>query len=260
MRSEDIGLGVYGDGRYLSVWTMVDGYPRCPSPALVLGSALVAEVAATIAGNRAVAAVAARAEAVEAATLLAAQAPPPEMLDGLDAAGEPVLLPNPAHDAWTAAVALVAAAVDDGALQYLLRTRAGALALAVDVEGQPAEAPYVLDLPPVPDLDPLAETADWDGAAWTVRALTPPEAATWPLQAPPVPATVTRTQLRLALAARSLLETVDAAVTLTGDMELVERWGAASMERDSPHLAAMAAGLGLSAADVDDIFRQAAGL
>ncbi|MFV3077513.1 hypothetical protein [Niveispirillum fermenti] len=257
MRSEGIGLGVYGGGRYLSVWSIVGGYPRCPSPALVLGTAQAAQVAATIAVNRAVAAICARAEVVEAAARLAAtDAPPETIITGPD--GEPEEAANPAYAAWVAAGQLLDDAAGDDDLQHLLRTRAG---IPPDGDGEGVvEQPWSLSLPPAPDMDPLAQTADWDGSAWAVRDLTPEEQAIWPLRPPPVPATVTRVQLRLALAARNLLDIVDSAVTLTGDMELVERWGAASMERDSPHLASMAAGLGLTAGDVDDIFRQAAGL
>lgn len=258
MRSNDIGLGLYGGGRYLSVWSMVDGHPRCPSPALVLGAAPAAEVAATIAVNRAVAAICARAEAVEAAARLAATDAPPGTIIIAGPDGEPEEAANPAYAAWVAAGQVLDDAAGDDDLQRLLRTRAG---IPPDGDGEGvAEQPWSLSLPPVPDLDTLAQTAEWDGAGWVVRGLTPEEAAIWPLRPPPVPATVTRTQLRLALAARGLLETVDAAVTLTGDMELVERWGAAAMERDSPHLAAMAAGLGLTAGDIDDIFRQAAAI
>lgn len=256
-RSIDIGIGLYGDGRYLSVWSMVDGYPRCQVPALVLGTDDPAAVAAAIAVNRAVADIAGRAEAVEAAALLSVREPPPETVLSAGPDGEAVEIDNPDWLAWVDACALVADAAGDDDLQHLLRTRAGTL--TVDAGGV-VEPGWTLSLPPVPDLDPVAQTADWDGLAWTVRPLTDAERAIWPLRPPPVPATVTRVQLRLALSARNLLSIVDDAVILSGDMELVERWGAASMERDSPHLADMAAGLGLTSGDIDDIFRAAAAL
>ena len=258
MRSNDIGTGAYAGGRYLARWTLVGGHPRCILPPLSLPDSAAGAVADAIAVNRAVAAIAARAEVVESAAVRAAQEPPPEtiMAAGLD--DPPVAVPNPASMAWDAAVALLADVASDADLQHLLRTRADAL--ATDEWGQPAEAAWALTLPPVPALDPLSQTADWDGTGWAVRDLTAEEAAGWPLQPPPVPATVSRVQLRLALAARGLLETVDGAVQMTGDTELTERWGAAVMERASPYLAEMAAALGLSAADIDDIFRQAAGL
>ncbi|AUN31932.1 hypothetical protein [Niveispirillum cyanobacteriorum] len=256
-RSVDIGTGLYGAGRYLSVWSMVAGYPRCQAPALVLGSADPAALAAAIAVNRAVAGIAARAEAVEAAGRLAVQDPPPETVMEANGDGEPVEVPNPAYVDWVAAGQLLSDTAADADLQHLLRTRADSL---ITDAGGVVEPGWTLALPPVPDMDPLTQTADWDGAAWTVRDLTVEEAAIWPLRPPPVPATVSRVQLRLALAARGLLDIVDSAVTLSGDMELVERWGAASMERTSPHLADMAADMGLSESDIDDIFREAAAL
>lgn len=256
-RSSDIGTGLYGAGRYLSVWSMLAGYPRCPAPALVLGTTPPGAVAATIAVNRAIAAICARAEQAEADAVMAAQAAPPETILTPGPDGEPVEVPNPAHAAWVVATARLAADAMDTDFRHLLRTRAGAP--LQDMSGV-AEPEWALSLPPVPALDPLTQTADWDGGAWVVRALSAAELAVWPLRPPPVPDTVTRVQLRLALAARGLLETVDSAVTLSGDAELVERWGAAAMERTSPHLAMMAAALGLTATDIDDIFRRAAAL
>lgn len=257
--SDDIGTGIYGAGRYLARWTLVDGYPRCIDPPMLLWACAASAAADAIAVNRAVSAIAARADQVEAAARMTAGDPPPVtvLAPGPDVDAPPVAVPNPGRAAWDAAVALLEDAAGDSDLQHLLRTRAGAL--SADAGGQ-VEAPWSLSLPPVPALDPLSQTADWDGAAWTVRPLTAAERAAWPLQPPPVPATVSRVQLRLALAARGLLETVDGAVQLTGNTELTERWGAAVMERASPYLAEMAAALGLSAADIDDIFRQAAGL
>lgn len=256
-RSGDIGTGLYGGGLYLGRWTMADGYPRCIQAPLILADADPHAVAATIAVNRAVAGLCAQAEAVEAAAMLAAMPAPPETMLTAGPDGEAVAVANPAHAAWVSAGALLADAAGQADLQHLLRTRAGTL--TVDEAGA-EEAGWVLSLPPVPTLDPLTQTADWDGADWIVRDLTGAEAASWPLRPPPVPATVTRTQLRLALSARNLLDMVDAAVTLSGDTELIERWGAAAMERSSPHLAMMAAAMGLSAADIDDIFRAASAL
>jgi hypothetical protein len=253
-----IGTGAYVSGRpYLSVWTLVNGHPDCIVPPLMLGSADPAVVAAAIAVNRTVAAIAARAEAAEAATRLAMQDPPPETIIVADGDGGAVEVPNAAFADWVAAGLLLSHTAADADLQHLLRTRADAL---ITDAGGVVEPGWTLTLPPVPDMEPLTQTADWDGAAWTVRGLTVEEAALWPLRPPPVPATVTRVQLRLALATRGLLDIVDSAVSLSGDMEMVERWGAASMERDSPHLADMAAALGLTEGDIDDIFRAAAAL
>ncbi len=264
-RSDDIGTGLYSGGRYLSVWSMLGGQPRCVDPALVLGSADPAAVAAAIAGNRAVAGIAARAEAVEAAARLAAQEPPPATMLIAGPDGEAVAIDNPALAAWVAAGQLLADVGGDDDLQHMLRTRGGALLLD---ESGVEEAGWSLYLPPVPPLLPLAQTADWDGAAWSVRDLSPAEAASWPLQPPPVPAVVSRTQLRLVLAelpappesgAGNVLDFVDGVVAASGDRVLQERWAAERMERDSPYLIGMATGLlQLDSDGIDAIFRQAA--
>ncbi len=256
-RSIDIGTGLYGAGRYLSVWSMVDGYPRCPAPALVLGTTAPVDVAAQIAVNRAVAAICARAERAGADAVMVGQAAPPETILAPGPDGEVVEAANPAHAAWIAATERLASAALDADFLHLLRTRADAL--AVDAAGV-TEPGWVLSLPPVPALDPVTQTADWEDGAWVVRYLTGEEAAIWPLRPPPVPDTVTRTQLRLALRERGKLEDADALVASCEDMEVVERWGAGEMERASPHLNMLAPALGLTAGDVDDLFRLGATL
>ena len=264
-RSVEIGTGVYGSGRYLSIWSMVAGYPRCVEPALVLGSAEPHAVAAAIAANRAVAFTAARAEMVEAAGRLASMAPPPVTMMTAGPDGEPMEVGNDAYDAWVTAGQLLLDVAADHDLQHMLRTRADALIL--DGHGV-AEPAWRLTLPPVPSLDPLTQTAGWDGATWTVRDLSPSEAASWPLHPPPVPAVVSRTQLRLVLAelpapresgAADVLDYVDGVVAASGDRVLQERWAAERMERDSPYLIGMATGLlQLDSDGIDAIFRQAA--
>lgn len=173
-RSVDIGTGLYGAGLYLAQWTMVAGHPRCIHAPLILADADPHAVARVIALNGAVAAICARAEAVEVAATLAVQHPPPATVWAACPDGEPVEVDNPAHAAWVAAGQIVADAAGDDDLQLLLRTRADALALDA---GGVAEAGWSLSLPPVPDLDPLTQTAQWDGAAWTVRVLTMEEGA-----------------------------------------------------------------------------------
>lgn len=268
-RSDMIGTGAYASGRpFISVWTMVDGHPDCLVPALPLASTPVETLATTIAVNRAIASIAALAEQVEAAALLAAQEPPPATVlsagPGPDYA--PLSVPNPARAQWEAAVALLADAGADADLQHLLRTRRAEL--NQDPWGQPTEGPWSLSLPPVPPFEPFTQTATWDGVAWFIRHLTDDEGVSWPIQVPPVPAVVSRTQLRLVLAemappegsgAGTMLDVVDAAVAGSGDRVLQERWAAERMERHSPYLVGMATGLlGLDSGGIDAIFRQAA--
>lgn len=184
-RSSDIGTGAYASGRpYISVWSLVKGHPRCVDAPLSVADADRAELAAAIARNRALTALCNRAEAVEAAASLAAQAEPTAELASVDADGQPIALPNPAHAAWVAATALLSETAADAPLQHLLRTRSDSLRM--DEFGQPLETAFSVDLPPVPPIpDPLRQTADWDGLAWQVRALTSDELANWPLRPAP---------------------------------------------------------------------------
>ena len=82
-------------------------------------------------------------------------------------------------------------------------------------------------------------------------ALASPEVA-------PVPASVTRFQARAALLAAGLLDDVEA--TIAGADRFVQiAWAdAASFERTSPTIAALAAALGLTDQQLGDLFRAAA--
>ncbi|HYE48581.1 MAG TPA: hypothetical protein VEB20_03250 [Azospirillaceae bacterium] len=163
----------YRDGRLVCRWSLVDGYPRCIAAPLDVTTATQAEIAGQIAVNRAVRAKAAEADAYEAAQRLAATDEPPATILEYDADGVGVPVPNPAWEAWSAAGALLQGASPE--LLHLVRTRADALER--DGDGNPVEPPYSLDLPDLPAFDPVAETADWSGSAWEVRAATPGEAA-----------------------------------------------------------------------------------
>jgi hypothetical protein len=78
---------------------------------------------------------------------------------------------------------------------------------------------------------------------------------------PVVPASVTRFQARAALAGAGLLASVDAAIAASGNTIAQLAWAdAQSFERGSPTIAAMSGALGLTAAQVDDLFRTAAGI
>ncbi|MFJ9531263.1 hypothetical protein [Herbaspirillum sp. NPDC101396] len=85
----------------------------------------------------------------------------------------------------------------------------------------------------------------WNGAAW-IAALAP------------VPQTVTPLQARRALLAVGKLDAVNAAVA-AGSVETQLAWEfAASVERGSQFVALLAAAVGLSDVDVDNLFRSAA--
>ena len=75
-----------------------------------------------------------------------------------------------------------------------------------------------------------------------------------------VPVKVTMRQARLALLAANLLETVDAAIAAGGEADKIEWEYATEVRRDSPLVANMTAALGLTAEQVDGLFRQAATL
>jgi hypothetical protein len=77
---------------------------------------------------------------------------------------------------------------------------------------------------------------------------------------PPVPDEVTPLQMRRALNAAGLRSTVEAAVA-AADQETKDAWEFAStIRRDNALLAGMAVALGLTGAQVDDLFRAAAAL
>lgn len=74
----------------------------------------------------------------------------------------------------------------------------------------------------------------------------------------PVPSSVSRFQARAALREAGLLEPIEAAVAAADDLTR-EAWASAiAFERMSPTIAALAAALGLSSTQVDDLFRRAA--
>jgi hypothetical protein len=76
-----------------------------------------------------------------------------------------------------------------------------------------------------------------------------------------VPHSVSRFQARAALHLAGLLPSVEAAIAASGNVVAQLAWAdAVAFERTSPTIAAMAAALGLSAAEVDDLFRAAAGI
>lgn len=75
----------------------------------------------------------------------------------------------------------------------------------------------------------------------------------------PVPQEVSRFQARAALMAAGLLDAADAAVAASGDAFLQLAWKeATAFPRTSPGIAALAPALGLTDADLDDLFRAAA--
>ncbi|MBB6251446.1 hypothetical protein FHS74_001997 [Nitrospirillum iridis] len=161
----------YRAGRYVNVWTLVGGWPRCHGGPMDVTTVDQPVIARQLAINAAVRALAAAADAYEAAAHLTARPCPPVTLGaGPDGAA----VPNPAFQAWTDALALVSGAGRD--LLCLVATRGADYPRGDD--GQPIAA-YVMDLPPPPTLTPGAETADWDGTAWTVRPVTADEAVAW---------------------------------------------------------------------------------
>lgn len=122
-----------------------------------------------------------------------------------------------------------------------------------------------------------ALTALRPGAQWSITGSaitwldeqqtrpTDEEIAAW-IAAPPqmVPETVSAAQARLALLAAGLLDPVDAAVAaaVSGGNRALGVWFeyATEWRRDSPHIAALGPALGLSSAQIDDLFVAAAGI
>lgn len=117
----------------------------------------------------------------------------------------------------------------------------------------------------------------WDGVTeWTppvgVTVVEPPAQAaigwlyngtTWTAPEPPpvpVPEEVPQWQARRALLAAGLLSSVEAAVAAASqDIQITWEY-APNIVRDSPFIAAMAPALGLTDAQIDDLFRAAAAI
>lgn len=74
----------------------------------------------------------------------------------------------------------------------------------------------------------------------------------------PVPQVVSRFQARAALHLAGLLEAAEAAVASAGPMAQIAWADAQEFRRDSPTIAALAASIGLTEAQIDDLFREAA--
>lgn len=93
------------------------------------------------------------------------------------------------------------------------------------------------------------------------RAATAAEAAAWQAAQAVVPATVAMWQAKAALQSAGLLTAAANAVTAAGNPALTAFWpGAASIDRTSPTLAAIAATLGLTSAQIDALFVAAGGI
>ena len=73
-----------------------------------------------------------------------------------------------------------------------------------------------------------------------------------------VPYSVTRFQARAALAASGLLPSVEAAIASADQFTQIAWADAQEFRRESPTMNALAGVLGLSSAQLDDLFRQAA--
>lgn len=107
---------------------------------------------------------------------------------------------------------------------------------------------------------PAFETATagcfWRGASWEIVASRPP--------AEPVPATITMRQARLALLGAGLLSEVDAAINSLPEPDRsaakIEWEYAAVVQRDSGLLPAIGSALGMTEAQIDDLFVSAAKL
>jgi len=104
IRSHDI-TDLYGDGRYLRRWSLVEGRARCVEDAYVVALTDGATLAAQLTVNAELRAALTAVEAYEAALILAGRDEPAATIEGEDG---PVA--NPAWEEWTAAGVLVATA------------------------------------------------------------------------------------------------------------------------------------------------------
>lgn len=76
----------------------------------------------------------------------------------------------------------------------------------------------------------------------------------------PVPSSITPRQARLALLGAGLLSNVTTAIAAADEATKIAWEFATYVKRDNPIIAAMAAQLGLTSAQVDDLFRAAAAI
>lgn len=76
----------------------------------------------------------------------------------------------------------------------------------------------------------------------------------------PVPQSVSRFQARAALMQAGLLDQAEAAIAQAGPFEQLAWAETTEWLRDSPTINAIGAALGLSSAEIDDLFRRAANI
>ena len=106
---------------------------------------------------------------------------------------------------------------------------------------------------------PTGSRARWTGAAWVIEPIRPgPPVAPVDPAAPVVPACVTAFQARAALLAAGLLDDVEAAVAAADRLTQTAWEYALAFERTSPTIATLAAALGRTDQQLDDLFREAA--
>ena len=116
-----------------------------------------------------------------------------------------------------------------------------------------------------PPVVPDGHRARWSNG-WAFEAIPQPEPEPEPPPRPPVvPQSVTMRQARLALLRAGLLDDVDAAIAAIPDPAQrkaaeIEWEYAQTVNRNSPFTQQMAAGLTLTAEQLDALFTQAAGL
>jgi hypothetical protein len=115
--------------------------------------------------------------------------------------------------------------------------------------------------PVVPEYPPLADGEQLAGPTYVVDVGTQVVRAVHtavPIPPPPVPRVVTNFQARAALMQADLFETVNAAVMGGSDALAKQAWEYANeITRDGALVNSLATGLGLTSAQLDDLFRAA---
>lgn len=123
---------------------------------------------------------------------------------------------------------------------------------ALNAEGYPACVENALDTSTASP-DEIAVVEDANAAIRMALGVSEP-----PALVPPVPAGVSRFQARAALAMAGLLPAVDAAIAASSSVIAQLAWADAQVfERSSPTIAGLASALGLTEAQIDDLFRTA---
>lgn len=233
---------VYGDQNYVHQWDLVAGYPQCLLDGL---SPSAAGATAALQKSVAVQALLDLVESYEAAQRLVASGQPtaPTTISGVDAQGNATTTPNPVWTTYNAAVALVAGASATTVAHALWRSGEPKDPGASDTAGHAAF---------------VTAHAAWLAAEAAVQtALTSLAAQPLAHDPRPAPTTVPMWAAQAALKVAGKYDAVNAAINAmeSSNPPVFFAWTMGNYaDRSSSFIGALAAGFGMSSADIDALF------